>query len=87
MSYWTSSFRTLSQRLRTFLIQWMAAPFWWIVDRANWNWKDEQLNVVFPSVHPWTCWTLLAVITVHVGALFHGFLWDAVIRRMLHLRL
>ena len=57
--------------------------FWWLIDLPAWSEENEALNILFSDIHMWTCWLLLAVIAVHIGAaLYHAFLKDDVIDRM-----
>lgn len=59
---------------------------WWLVDLPDWGHENEELNILFSDIHLWTCWILLALVSVHIsGALYHAFRRDGVVRRMLHL--
>ncbi len=59
---------------------------WWVIELPDWAKENEELNIFFSDVHLWTCWALLALISIHIsGALYHAFRNDGVIRRMLHL--
>jgi cytochrome b561 len=59
---------------------------WWLVDLPDWGHEDEELNMLFSDIHLWTCWALLALVSVHIsGALYHAFRNDGVVRRMLRL--
>jgi cytochrome b561 len=59
---------------------------WWLVELPDWGYKDEDLNILYSDIHLWTCWILLALVSVHISsALYHAFRNDGVVRRMLHL--
>ncbi len=59
---------------------------WWLLELPNWGYEDEQLNIFYSNIHLWTCWALLALVSVHVsGALYHAFRNDGVVGRMLRL--
>ena len=56
---------------------------WWLVDLPAWSEENDGLNIFFSDIHLWTCWALLAVISVHIGAaLYHAFRNDDVIDKM-----
>ncbi len=60
--------------------------FWWLIAFPNWGYENEALNILYSDIHLWTCWALLANMAVHIsGALYHAFLNDGVVRRMLRL--
>ncbi len=60
--------------------------FWWLVELPYWGREDEDLNMFWSDVHLWTCWGLLAILSVHIaGALYHAFRDDGIVRRMLKL--
>lgn len=57
--------------------------WWWLVDLPVWSEENDDLNMFFSDIHLWTCWALLAVIALHIGAaLYHAFRGDSVIDRM-----
>lgn len=59
---------------------------WWVVELPDWGYENEALNIFYSDIHLWTCWALLALISVHVsGAVYHAFRNDGVVRRMLRL--
>lgn len=59
---------------------------WWVLELPNWGYEDEELNIFYSDIHLWTCWALLAFVSVHVGgAVYHAFRNDGVVRRMLRL--
>ncbi len=60
--------------------------FWWLVDLPAWSEENDDLNIFFSDIHLWTCWALLAVIALHVGAaLYHVFKNDDVVDKMFRL--
>ena len=59
---------------------------WWLVDLHAWSEENDDLNIFFSDIHLWTCWALLAVVAVHIGAaLYHAFKNDDVIDKMFRL--
>ena len=59
---------------------------WWLVDLPAWSEANADLNIFFSDIHLWTCWALLAVVAVHIGAaLYHAFKNDDVIDKMFRL--
>lgn len=59
---------------------------WWVVDLPIWSEENDDLNMLFSDIHLWTCWALLAVIALHIGAaLYHAFRGDTVIDKMFRL--
>ena len=59
---------------------------WWLVELPAWSEENDDLNIFFSDIHLWTCWALLSVISVHVGAaLYHAFRNDDVIDKMFRL--
>ena len=57
--------------------------FWWIIDLPDWATENDDLNILFSDLHMWSCWALLAVITLHVGAaIYHAFNDDGLINKM-----
>tara|TARA_B110000444_G_scaffold258064_1_gene297968 strand:+ start:1248 stop:1790 length:543 start_codon:yes stop_codon:yes gene_type:complete len=57
---------------------------WWVVDLPDWAYESEDLNMLYSDIHLWTCWILLALVAVHLsGAIYHAFLQDGVVRRMI----
>ena len=59
---------------------------WWLVDLPAWSEENDDLNIFFSDIHLWTCWALLAVVAVHIGAaLYHAFKNDDVIDKMFRL--
>ena len=60
--------------------------WWWLVNFPTWSEEDEVLNILFSDIHMWTCWALLAVIALHIGAaLYHTFRNDEAIIKMFRL--
>lgn len=60
--------------------------YWWLIELPYWGREDEELNMFWSDVHLWTCWGLLAILSVHIaGALYHAFRNDGVVRRMMRL--
>ncbi len=42
------------------------------------------MNELFSDIHLWAAWGLLAVVAVHIsGAIYHAFLNDGIVRRMM----
>ena len=63
-----------------------STTLWWVLELPNWGYEDEERNIFYSDIHLWTCWALLALISVHVsGAVYHAFRNDGVVRRMLRL--
>ncbi len=61
--------------------------FWWIADLPDWAAENDDLNIFFSDLHMWSCWALLAVITLHVGAtIYHAFNDDGLINNMFRLK-
>ena len=59
---------------------------WWIIELPYWGREDEELNMFYSDVHLWTSWALLVFLAMHIaGALYHAFLNDGIVRRMLRL--
>lgn len=59
---------------------------WWLIDLPNWSAENDDLNILFSDIHLWTCWALLAIVALHIGAaLYHGFRNDEVIDKMFRL--
>lgn len=57
---------------------------WWLVDLPDWGYENEELNMLYSNAHLWTCWLLLAIISVHIsGAIYHAFRQDGVVSRMI----
>ncbi len=57
---------------------------WWVLELPNWGYENEELNIFYSDIHLWTCWGLLALVSVHIsGAVYHAFRNDGVVRRML----
>lgn len=58
--------------------------FWWLIEIPRIAAPDEDMNMFYSDIHLWTAWALLAVIAVHIsGAVYHAFLNDGIVRRML----
>ena len=56
---------------------------WWLVEFPNWTEENDALNITYSEIHLWTCWLLLAVVVIHIGAaVYHGFADDGVINKM-----
>ncbi len=59
---------------------------WWLVELPAWSEENDDLNIFFSDIHLWTCWALLSVVSVHIGAaLYHAFRNDDVIDKMFRL--
>ena len=60
--------------------------WWWLVNLPTWSAENDELNILFSDIHMWTCWALLAVIALHIGAaLYHTFRNDEAIIKMFRL--
>ncbi|MBT3603479.1 MAG: cytochrome b [Candidatus Latescibacteria bacterium] len=60
--------------------------WWWLVNLPAWSAENDELNILYSDIHMWTCWALLAVIALHIGAaLYHAFRNDDVINKMFRL--
>ena len=60
-----------------------STTLWWLIDLPVWSEENDELNILFSDLHMWTCWALLAVIALHIGAaLYHAVNNDDVIKRM-----
>ena len=59
---------------------------WWLFNLPSWTNENDKLNILFSDVHIWTCWSLLAVISVHISAaIFHAAKNDGIINKMFRL--
>ena len=60
--------------------------FWWILNLPAWAEENDDLNILFSDLHLWSCWALLAVLTLHIGAaIYHGIADDGLINKMFRL--
>ncbi|MCH8265585.1 MAG: cytochrome b/b6 domain-containing protein [Proteobacteria bacterium] len=60
--------------------------FWWILNLPAWAEENDDLNILFSGLHLWSCWALLAVMTLHIGAaIYHGIVDDGLINKMFRL--
>ena len=60
--------------------------FWWVLNLPAWAEENDDLNILFSGLHLWSCWALLAVISLHIGAaIYHGFADDGIINKMFRL--
>jgi cytochrome b561 len=58
--------------------------WWWAIEFPRIAPPNEELNEFWGELHMWTAWALLGIIAVHVsGAIYHAFLNDGIVRRML----
>ena len=58
--------------------------FWWLFDLPIWARESDDLNAIFSDLHLWSCWLLILLIAVHIGAaLQHSFRNDGVVDSML----
>jgi len=56
---------------------------WWLVDLPAWTEENDDLNILFSDIHSWSCWALLAVISLHItAAIYHAFSNDSLLRKM-----
>ena len=57
---------------------------WWVSELPSWGYENEELNIFYSDIHLWTCWALLALVSVHIGgAAYHAFRNDGAVGRML----
>jgi cytochrome b561 len=57
---------------------------WWLVDLPRVAAANDDMNELFSDIHLWAAWGLLAVVAVHIsGAIYHAFLNDGIVRRMM----
>jgi len=57
--------------------------FWWLVQLPAWADENDDLNILFSDIHKWACWTLLALIALHISAaLQHAIKNDGIINKM-----
>ena len=60
---------------------------WWLVDIQSTTAENDELNILFSEVHLWSCWALLALLLLHIGAaIYHGIGNDGAIDKMFRLR-
>ena len=60
--------------------------FWWMLEFPAWTEEDDGLNILFSDLHLWSCWALLAVVSLHITAvLYHAFSDATNIRKMFRL--
>ncbi len=60
---------------------------WWLVDIPLWAAENDELNIVFSEIHLWSCWALLGLLLLHIGAaIYHGIGSDGAIDKMFRLR-
>jgi len=60
--------------------------FWWVLNLPAWAEENDDLNILFSGLHLWSCWALLAVLTLHIGAaIYHGIADDGLINKMFRL--
>ena len=57
---------------------------WWLIEMPRIAEADEEMNEFYSDIHLWTAWALLGVVAVHIsGAIYHAFLNDGIVRRMM----
>ena len=60
---------------------------WWLVDIPAWSAENDDLNILFSETHLWSCWVLLGVLLLHIGAaIYHGISNDGAIDKIFRLR-
>ena len=60
---------------------------WWLVDIPAWSAENDDLNILFSEAHLWSCWVLLGLLLVHIGAaIYHGIGNDGAIDKIFRLR-
>lgn len=58
--------------------------YWWLIKFPRIAEANEEMNEFWGELHLWTAWILLAFVAVHIsGAVYHAFLNDGIVRRML----
>lgn len=64
-----------------------STTLWWLVEMPTWSAESDELNILFSEIHMMSCWLLLALLLLHIGAaLYHGLGNDGVIDKMFRLR-
>lgn len=57
---------------------------WWLLNLPQWAQESDDLNAFFSDLHLWSCWLLILLIAIHIGAaLYHSFKDDGVADSML----
>lgn len=61
--------------------------FWWLLDLPMWTAENDELNILFSDIHMFSCWALLGLLLLHIGAaIYHAFGSDGEIDKMFRLR-
>ena len=64
-----------------------STTLWWLVDIPLWTNENDELNILFSDIHMFSCWALLALLLLHVGAaIYHAFGDDGAIDKMFRLQ-
>tara|TARA_R110002073_G_scaffold267697_2_gene430958 strand:- start:627 stop:1196 length:570 start_codon:yes stop_codon:yes gene_type:complete len=64
-----------------------ATRFWWLVDLPLWSAENDRLNILFSDIHMFSCWALLVLLMLHIGAaIYHALGNDGAIDKMFRLR-
>ena len=59
---------------------------WWLFTLPSWTTENDELNIFFSDMHIWSCWALLAVISLHISAaVFHAARNDGVVNKIFRL--
>jgi len=60
---------------------------WWLVEIPSTTAENDDLNILFSEVHLWSCWALLGLLLLHIGAaIYHGISSDGAIDKIFRLR-
>lgn len=64
-----------------------STTLWWIVEIPAWTEENDELNILFSDIHMFSCWALLGLLLLHVGAaIYHALGNDGEIDKMFRLR-
>lgn len=64
-----------------------STTLWWVLEIPAWSAEDDALNIFFSEIHMFSCWALLGLLLLHIGAaLYHGLGDDGAIDKMFRLR-
>ena len=64
-----------------------ATSLWWLIDLPLWTAENDELNILFSDIHMFSCWALLVLLLLHIGAaIYHALDNDGAIDRMFRLR-
>ncbi len=64
-----------------------ATRYWWLIELPLWSAENDELNILFSEIHMISCWALLALMLLHIGAaVYHAFGNDGTIDKIFRLR-